>query len=74
MSDTIIVGLLSLAGTLLGTIGGIMATQKLVMYRLQKLEEKVDKHNKLIERTYALEGRMNEAEHDIRDMKARHIA
>lgn len=74
MSDTIIVGLLSLAGTLLGTIGGIMATQKLVMYRLQKLEEKVDKHNKLIERTYALEGRMNEAEHDIRDLKGRGAA
>ena len=74
MSDTIIVGLLSLAGTLLGTIGGIMATQKLVMYRLQKLEEKVDRHNKLIERTYALEGRMNEAEHDIRDLKGRGAA
>lgn len=74
MSDTIIVGLLSLAGTLLGTIGGIMATQKLVMYRLQKLEEKVDRHNKLIERTYQLEGRMNEAEHDIRDLKGRGAA
>lgn len=74
MSDTIIVGLLSLAGTLLGTIGGIMATQKLVMYRLQKLEEAVGKHNKIVERTYQLEGRMNEAEHDIRDLKGRYIA
>lgn len=71
MSDTIIVGLLSLAGTLLGTIGGILATQKLVMYRLQQLEIKVDKHNKIVERTFQLEGRMNEAEHDIRDLKTR---
>lgn len=71
MTDTIIVGLLSLAGTLLGTIGGIIATQKLVMYRLEQLEIKVDKHNKIVERTFQLEGRMNEAEHDIRDLKTR---
>ena len=71
MSDTIIVGLLSLGGTLIGTLGGIIATQKLTAYRLQKLEEKVDKHNRIVERTFQLEGRMNEAEHDIRDLKGR---
>ena len=74
MSDTIIVGLLSLAGTLAGTLAGIIATNKLTTYRLQKLEEKVDRHNHMIERTYALEGRMNEAEHDIRDLKGRHVS
>ena len=31
--------------------------------------QKQDKHNSLIERTYRLEGRMTEAEHDIRDLK-----
>lgn len=42
-----------------------------VKEQLKKLEDKQDKHNKVIERTYALEGRMTEAEHDIRDLKAR---
>ena len=36
---------------------------------LEQLEEKVQAHNRLIERTYKLEGRMTEAEHDIRDLK-----
>lgn len=70
MSDAVIVALLSLAGTLIGSLGGIIVSNKMVNYRLQKLEEKVQAHNGLIERTYKLEGRMNEAEHDIRDLKS----
>ena len=74
MSDTIIVGLLSLGGTLIGTLAGIIASQRLTAYRIQQLEKKVDKHNQIVERTFSLEGRMNEAEHEIRDLKERHIA
>lgn len=55
MDSTVIVALISLAGTLLGTFGGIMASNKLTSYRIEKLEEKVDKHNNLIERVYRLE-------------------
>ncbi len=42
---------------------------KLTNYRVEQLEKKVEKHNSVVERTYALEGRMLEAEHDIRDLK-----
>ena len=42
---------------------------KLTNYRIEQLELKVAEHNKLVERTYQLEGRMTEAEHDIRDLK-----
>lgn len=69
MSDTIIVGLLSLGGTLIGTLSGIIATNKLTLYRIEQLEKKVDKHNNLVEKTYQLEGRMTEAEHAISDLK-----
>ena len=55
MSDVVIVGLLSLLGTILGTIGGIIATNRLTTYRIEQLEKKVDKHNNLIERVYELE-------------------
>lgn len=72
MNDTIIVGLLSLIGTLAGTFGGIITANKLTTYRIERLEEKVNKHNNIIERTFALEGRMNEAEHDIKDLKGYH--
>ena len=71
MDNTIIVALIGLAGSGLGAFGGVMASARLTQYRLKKLEEKVDKHNSVIERTYRLEGRMTEMEHDIRDPKER---
>lgn len=72
MNETIIVALISLAGTLIGAFAGIIVSNKLTTYRIEKLEEKVDKHNSVIERTFRLEGRMNEAEHEIRDLKQYH--
>ena len=55
MQPEVIVGLLSLLGTLIGSIAGIIASNKLTLYRIEQLEKKVDKHNNLIERTYILE-------------------
>lgn len=72
MNDTIIVGLLSLIGTITGTFGGILTANKLTTYRIERLEEKVNKHNNIIERTYKLEGEMTEVQHDIKDLKAYH--
>ena len=69
MDSAIAVALIGLAGSGLGAFGGVMASARLTQYRLKKLEEKVEAHNNLIERTYRLEGRMTEAEHDIRDLK-----
>ena len=69
MSDAIIVALIGLAGSAVGAFAGVMASARLTQYRLQQLEEKVNRHNQIIERTYRLEGRMDEAEHDIRDLK-----
>lgn len=69
MTDSIVVAILSLVGTLIGSMTGILTANKLVNYRLKKLEEKVQAHNNLIERTYKLEGRMSEAEHNIRDLR-----
>lgn len=48
---TVIVGVLSLLGTLVGSWGGM----KLISYRIEQLEKKVEKHNSVIERTYKLE-------------------
>lgn len=72
MATEIIVALLGLVGTLAGSFLGVLAASKLTNYRLQQLEEKVNKHNNIIERTYILEGQMLEAQHDIRDLKAYH--
>lgn len=71
MSDAVIVALIGLGGSAVGAFAGVMASARLTQYRLQQLEEKVNRHNQIIERTYRLEGRMDEAEHDIRDLKGR---
>lgn len=55
MTSEVLTALFSLAGTLVGSLGGILAAGRLTAYRLQQLEEKVNKHNNLIERVYALE-------------------
>jgi hypothetical protein len=55
MSETILVALFSLVGTLGGSLAGIVAANKLVMYRIQQLEEKVEKHNQVVDRVYKLE-------------------
>lgn len=66
MSDVVIVGLLSLVGTILGTVGGIIAANKLTTYRIEQLEKKVDKHNNLIERTYEIEQDIAVMQNDIK--------
>ena len=66
MSDTVIVGMLSLLGTVVGTFGGIMAANKLTNYRIEQLEKKVQQHNNLIDRMYKVEERETLQEEQIK--------
>ena len=67
--NEIIVGLLSLVGTLVGTFGGIVASSKLTAYRIGQLEKKVDKHNNFAERIPVIEDRIKAANHRIDDLE-----
>ena len=93
MSETIIVALVSLAGTVITVWAANRHTlaeldkkselsdakidaklerhQAVTDTKIDELTRKVEKHNNMIERTYQLEGRMNEVEHDIKDLKGR---
>ena len=71
MSDTIIVGLFSLCGTVVGTVGGIIASSKLTVYRIKQLENKVDKHNNFAERIPVIENNIKVASHRIDDLERR---
>ena len=55
MESTVIIALISFVGTLIGTFGGIITSNKLTNYRIEELEKKVEKHNKVVERVYILE-------------------
>ena len=59
MDSTVIVGILSLIGTLAGSYCVGNKTTAVIQERIRALEEKVNKHNTLVERTYKLEGDMN---------------
>ena len=93
MSDTIIVALISLLGTVVTVWAANRHTlaeldkkselsdakldaklerhQAVTDTKIDELVKKVEKHNNMIERTFRLEGRMDEAEHDISDLKGR---
>lgn len=55
MSSEIVIALLSLCGTLIGTLGGILASNKLTNYKIDVLSKRVDKHNNLVERMFEAE-------------------
>lgn len=55
MNTEIIVALIASGGGLLGSLVGVIASSKLTTYRIQQFENKVEKHNTVIERTYKLE-------------------
>lgn len=66
MTDTVTVALIGLIGSGLGSFFGIVANTRLTNYRLEQLEQKVEKHNNLVGRTYDLEERISLNEEKIK--------
>ena len=58
MQGEIIVAAFSLLGTCIGSWGGL----KLMSYRIEQLEKKVEKHNSVIERVFKLEQKVSDME------------
>lgn len=72
MSDVVLVGILSLIGTLGGTFGGILTSAKLTNYRIAQLEKKVEEHNGFARRIPVLEEKIKVEEHRIEDLEKFH--
>ena len=79
MDNTVLVALISFAGTFAGTLGGIITSNKLTTYRIEQLEKKVEKHNQVVERVYELEKEkavfeedLKVANHRIQDLEKYH--
>ena len=62
-----ITAIASLVGMFLGTGVGILVSARLTNYRIQQLENKVDKHNKLCERMIAVEKDVQYLKHELLD-------
>ena len=57
MDSQIAVAIIGLAGSAFGSLVGVVVSSNLTTYRIEQLEKKVEKHNKVVERTYDLERR-----------------
>ena len=71
MSEAIVVALIGLGGSGIGSLIGVMASSHLLQYRIEQLEKKVDAHNNLITRTYELEKRAELTDEKIRAVNHR---
>lgn len=55
----IIVAVITVIGVIISNYFSNNSTRKLILYRIDQLEHKVNKHNNLIDRVYKLEDREN---------------
>ena len=69
MDNTVIVALISLIGTLGGSLGGILVSSKLTNYRLQQLEARVAEHNNFARRMPVVEEQIKVINHRIEDLE-----
>ena len=70
MEPEIVVAICSLVGTLVGSLAGIMTANRLTNYRIEQLEEKVRKHNNLVERMIVVEQSTKSAHHRLDELIA----
>ena len=69
MDSTVIVSLISLLGTLVGSLGGIVVSGKLTAYRIQQLENKVAEHNNFARRMPVIEEQIKVINHRLADIE-----
>ena len=72
MSDSLLAVISAIITGTLSLIGVYAANRKnsaVIEVKIEQLEKKVDEHNRLIERTYKLEGQVTELQHEMKDVK-----
>lgn len=69
MESTVVVALISLIGTLVGSMSGILVSSKLTNYRIEQLEKKVDKHNNFAEKIPVLSTKIDILEERVEGLE-----
>lgn len=70
MSEGVITSLIALLGTVIGSFAGILTSSRLTLYRLERLEEKVEQHNRVVERVFKLEESAKSAHHRLDELRS----
>lgn len=73
MDAGMITAIISGAGTLAGSLIGIIVSNRLTNYRIEQLEKKVEKHNNLVERMVVVEQRSKSNTHRIDEIEERRL-
>ena len=69
MNKEIIIALISFLGTMMGTLGGMVASAKLTNYRISELEKKVELHNNFARRVPVIEEKIKVINHRLTDLE-----
>lgn len=69
LNSEAVIAIMSVLGTVIGSFGGIVTSSKLTSFRLEKLEEKVDKHNGFAERMPVIEEQIKVINHRLNDLE-----
>ena len=67
--ETILAAVITAGFAFLGVYMSNRKQAALVAYRLEKLEEKVDKHNNVLERMYRLEETVKNLQGEVKDLR-----
>lgn len=73
MNDIVIVSLISFAGTLGGSLIGVLGSAKLTNYKIEQLEKKVETHNNFAVRTPLLEQKIEALEKRVKHLEEYHV-
>ena len=69
MPTEVMIALIGLGGSAIGSLIGMVANSKLIDFRLAAIERKLDEHNKLIDRMYAVENRLDVLDVKVSDLE-----
>lgn len=67
--ETVLAAVITAGFAFLGVYMSNRKQTALVAYRLEKLEEKVDKHNNVVERMYRLEEQVKNLQAEVSELK-----
>lgn len=69
MTPEVLNTLISAIAVIVSGLISAIVSNKLMAYRIEQLEKKVDKHNSVIDRTYHLEAEVEVIENEIENLK-----
>lgn len=69
MTPEVLNALISAIAVIVSGLISAIVSNKLMAYRIEQLEKKVDKHNSVIDRTYHLEAEVEVIENEIENLK-----